>query len=58
MADIWSFGCVVLEMGTASSPWGHPGNERVEGLVAGPESMKCQGKTYAIGQKTHDISWR
>jgi len=22
MADIWSFGCVVLEMGTASSPWG------------------------------------
>ena len=26
MADIWSFGCVVLEMGTASSPWGHPGS--------------------------------
>ncbi|CAJ1395309.1 unnamed protein product [Effrenium voratum] len=22
MADMWSFGCVVLEMGTAQSPWG------------------------------------
>jgi serine/threonine protein kinase len=23
MADIWSFGCVLVEMGTAKHPWGH-----------------------------------
>lgn len=23
MADIWSFGCVLIEMGTAKHPWGH-----------------------------------
>lgn len=33
MADIWSFGCVVLEMGTASSPWGHPGNMKGQGKI-------------------------
>ena len=22
MADIWSFGCVIIEMGTAQLPWG------------------------------------
>jgi len=23
MADVWSFGCVLIEMGTAKHPWGH-----------------------------------
>jgi len=27
MADIWSFGCVLIEMGTAKHPWGHFDNQ-------------------------------
>ena len=51
MADIWSFGCVVLEMGTASSPWGHPGNERVVWILYPIQSMKGQGKFDVIVQE-------
>ena len=51
MADMWSFGCVVLEMGTASSPWGHPGNERVVWILYPIQSMKGQGKIDVIVQE-------
>ena len=47
MADMWSFGCVVLEMGTAQSPWGSlgvgeswsRGSEGLDTFFVGPSTQ-------------------
>ena len=57
MADIWSFGCVVLEMGTASSPWGHPG-KRVSLDTVSDSKHERPRQNLCNCAGTHDVSWR